>query len=122
MTGICVRRDATAQRPRIAARCRDIADLLEIESKVGDSDIRLDDAFLPPGYGHAGKATLRAILIGARTEALILDPTYTGKAMAAFIHQAKAASGSGACLFIHTGGTPAIFVYESELTAAAKRY
>jgi D-cysteine desulfhydrase/L-cysteate sulfo-lyase len=119
VTGICVRRDAGAQHPRIAARCREIADLLEIESKVGDGDISVNDTFLPPGYGAAGEETLRAILLAARTEALILDPTYTGKAMAGFIHQAKAAEGTGARLFIHTGGTPAIFAYENELTGAA---
>ncbi len=65
---------------------------------------------------------MRAILIGAQSEALILDPTYTGKAMAGFIHQAKAAGTSGTRLFLHTGGTPAIFAYERELTAAAKRF
>ena len=119
VTGICVRRDASTQRPRIAAKCQEIADLLDVKSKVEDSDIRLDDTFLPPGYGHAGEATLSAILLAARTEALILDPTYTGKAMAGFIDQAKVAG--GARIFIHTGGTPAIFAYENELTEAAGR-
>lgn len=121
VTGICVRRDAGAQRPRIAARCAEIADLLEIESSVGDDDIKLDDAFLAPGYGHAGEETLRAILLAARTEALILDPTYTGKAMAGFIQRAERAEASGARIFLHTGGTPAIFAYENELTEAAGR-
>ena len=121
VTGICVRRNASAQHPRIAARCREIAELLAVESKVEDTDINVDDAFLPPGYGTAGEATLRAILLAARTEALMLDPTYTGKAMAGFIHQAKAADGAGARIFIHTGGTPAIFAYENELTEAAGR-
>jgi len=119
VTGICVRRDATAQHPRITARCREIADLLEVDSKVKDSDIRLNDAYLPPGYGTAGEETLSAIVLAARTEALILDPTYTGKAMAGFIDQAKAAGASGTRIFIHTGGTPAIFAYENELTEAA---
>jgi D-cysteine desulfhydrase/L-cysteate sulfo-lyase len=119
MTGICVRRDAAAQHPRIAARCREIADLLEVESKVKDSDIRVIDTFLPPGYGTAGEETLRAIVLAARTEALMLDPTYTGKAMAGFIDRAKAADGTGVRIFIHTGGTPAIFAYENELTEAA---
>ena len=122
VTGICVRRDASAQHPRIAARCREIADLLEIESKVEDADIRVNDFFLPPGYGTAGEETLRAILLAARTEALMLDTTYTGKAMAGFIDQAKKSGGTGARIFIHTGGTPAIFAYENELTAAAGQF
>ncbi|HSG94535.1 MAG TPA: D-cysteine desulfhydrase family protein [Afifellaceae bacterium] len=121
VTGICVRRDAAAQRPRITARCEEIAALLEIESKVADSDIDLIDTFLPPGYGYAGEETLQAILLAARTEALILDTTYTGKAMAGFIQQANAADGTGTRIFVHTGGTPAIFAYEKELTEAAGR-
>ena len=121
VTGICVRRDTSAQRPRIAARCREIAELLDVESKVEDADISVNDDFLPPGYGTAGEEALRAILLAARTEALILDPTYTGKAMAGFIHRAKAAGGTGARIFVHTGGTPAIFAYEKELTEAAGR-
>ncbi len=120
VTGICVRRDASAQHPRIAARCREIADLLEIESKVEDADIRVNDFFLPPGYGTAGEETLRAILLAARTEALMLDTTYTGKAMAGFIDRARKAGG-GTRIFVHTGGTPAIFAYEKELTEAAGR-
>jgi D-cysteine desulfhydrase/L-cysteate sulfo-lyase len=122
VTGICVRRDAAAQQPRIAARCREIAEFLNVESKVGDADITVIDTFLPPGYGYAGEETLRTILLAARTEALILDTTYTGKAMVGFIHQAKAANGAGARIFIHTGGTPAIFAYENELTEAAGRF
>ena len=121
VTGICVRRDAAAQQPRIAARCEEIAELLEIDSKVADADITVIDTFLAPGYGHAGEETLRAILLAARTEALMLDTTYTGKAMASFIDQAKAAGG-GARIFIHTGGTPAIFAYEKELTEVARRF
>ncbi len=122
VTGICVRRDAAAQRPRIAARCQEIAALLHVESPVADGDITLIDRYLPPGYGYAGEATLSAILTAARTEALMLDPTYTGKAMAGFMERAGAAGGKGARIFIHTGGTPAIFAYEGELTAAAGRF
>ncbi|MCH9046091.1 MAG: pyridoxal-phosphate dependent enzyme [SAR324 cluster bacterium] len=44
--GICVRRDAAAQTPRIRARCREIAGLLGIDSPVDDDDVVLDDAFL----------------------------------------------------------------------------
>jgi D-cysteine desulfhydrase len=53
----------------------------------------------------------------ARTERLLLDPAYTGKAMAGLI--ARARSGEfepGArVLFVHTGGWPALFGYEEEL-------
>lgn len=118
VTGVCVRRDAEVQAARIAARCREIADLLETDPVVEDADIHLMDQFLAPGYGYFGEATLRAIDLAARHEAQLLDPVYTGKVMAAFLQRAEAAGPGRNLLFIHTGGNPALFAYEPELTAA----
>jgi D-cysteine desulfhydrase/L-cysteate sulfo-lyase len=114
--GVCVRRSAELQRPRIRDRCQEIAELLDIQSKVSENDIRLTDSFLAPGYGRAGEATLNAIVAGARTEGLMLDPTYTGKTMAGFIDRAQRANNRDTLVFVHTGGTPAIFAYADELT------
>jgi 1-aminocyclopropane-1-carboxylate deaminase/D-cysteine desulfhydrase-like pyridoxal-dependent ACC family enzyme len=53
----------------------------------------------------------------ARTEGILLDPVYTAKAMAALIHDIRdhrLKSGQTA-IFVHTGGTPAIFAYRDEL-------
>lgn len=118
VTGVCVRRDAKVQVARIAARCREIADLLETEPLVEDADVHLLDQFLGPGYGCFDETTLHAIDLAARHEAQLLDPVYTGKAMAAFLQRAEAADPGRNLLFIHTGGTPALFAYEPELTAA----
>ena len=123
VTGICVRRDAEAQRQRLVTRCHDIAKLLEIASPVAISDIRLDDRFLAPGYGLLNDPTVEAIEMAARHEALILDPVYTGKTMAGFLQCARDDAGEGgggkkALLFIHTGGSPAVFGYGPSLTDA----
>ena len=119
VTGICVRRDATAQNLRIAARCREIADLLGLEAPVGDHDIRLDDRYLAPGYGRLNDPMVEAIETAARHEGLILDPVYTGKAMAGFLQRARDdVGGDKAFLFIHTGGSPAVFGYGPSLTRA----
>ena len=117
VTGICVRRDAAQQKPRIERRCQEIAELLEIENPAAPDDVVVTDAFLAPGYGKASEEVLEAIRLAARTEALILDPVYSGKTMAGFIDAAKRKEGEGALVFIHTGGTPAIFAYEGDLTA-----
>jgi D-cysteine desulfhydrase/L-cysteate sulfo-lyase len=122
LTGICVRRPAAAQAQRIAGHCRRIDELLDIGMPVADGDIRLDDTHFTPGYGHAGDAVMRAIMLGARTEALMLDPTYTGKAFAGFLKEAARNPGSGALIFIHTGGTPGLFAYEDELVDAFDRF
>ena len=121
VTGVCVRRDATAQRDRIQSCCGEIADLLGIGSPVSDADIRLIDDFLAPGYGLANEATLGAIETAARSEALILDPVYSGKTMAGFIHRAGEAGKGRALLFIHTGGAPAVFAYGTALTESLRR-
>ena len=119
VTGICVRRDATTQQRRIATRCREIADLLEIENPViEEKDIQLSDATLAPGYGRLNPATLDAIGEAARHEGLLLDPVYSGKVMAGLLAHAREAGEGRSLLFIHTGGTPALFAYEPELTEA----
>lgn len=122
VTGICVRRSADLQSERIIGHCRRIAEILDIGQPVTDSDIELNDGVLAPGYGYASDEVLKAILTGARTEALMLDPTYTGKTFAGFIRQVAAADGDGALIFIHTGGTPGLFAYEPELSDAFSRF
>ena len=118
VTGSCVRRDITEQRLRISDICNGIATLLKIESRVIDDDISLTDDFLAPGYGELNEATSRAIVLGARTEALMLDPVYTGKAMAAMIHHASLANEGSGFIFLHTGGAPAIFAYQEAIEDA----
>ena len=120
VTGVCVRRDAAAQRDRIRSRCVEIADLLGNTSPVSDTDIHLMDDFLAPGYGLANEATLDAIETAARTEALILDPVYSGKAMAGMLRRAGETAPESSLLFLHTGGTPAVFAYGTELSAGAR--
>ena len=118
--GVCVRRAAELQVPRLARRCAEIADLLDIANPVSDGDIVVTDEFLAPGYGLINDATRDAILTGAGREALMLDPVYSGKTMAAFLHHARSTGRDETLVFIHTGGTPGIFAYGDVLTAAAE--
>ncbi|MGH9265137.1 MAG: pyridoxal-phosphate dependent enzyme, partial [Acidimicrobiales bacterium] len=73
--------------------------------------IRVDHARVGGGYGAATEECRAAVVLAARTEGLILDPVYTGKAMAGLI----AARGDGVIgpatrtVFVHTGGMPALF-------------
>ena len=79
------------------------------------------DDFLAPGYGRLNPPTLEAIRMAGGMEGLILDPVYTGKTMAGLIHRARSSGPGRSFLLMHTGGTPAIFAYGSELTAALER-
>lgn len=62
-----------------------------------------------PGYGAISEECRAAVRLAARTEALLLDPVYTGKAMAGLIAAARARRLSGTVVFWHTGGAPALF-------------
>ena len=117
VNGICVRRNADAQRERLISRCEEIAEMLQLPNPVSDADIILNDDVLAPGYGLLNLATNEAIAIGARTESLMLDPVYTGKSMAGFIASARAAP-ERTLLYLHTGGAPTLFAYATELTEA----
>ncbi|MEM7209896.1 MAG: D-cysteine desulfhydrase family protein [Pseudomonadota bacterium] len=117
--GICVRRDASVQKPRIEKRCQEIADLLEMKNPVTNDDVITEDDFYKPGYGKLNAATNEAILLAARKEGLVLDPTYTGKVMAGFIHRAREADKGKTLVFLHSGGTPSLFAYQDSIIAAA---
>lgn len=116
--GICVRRGANAQRPRIFKRCQAIAELLGIENPVSENDVLVDDTFLAPGYGKPNDATMQAILMAARKEGLVLEPTYTGKVMAGFIARAQNQGKDKTIVFLHTGGTPGVFAYQNVILQA----
>ncbi len=80
-------------------------------------DVEVCDTVHAPGYGRLNDAVREAIAMTARLEALLLDPVYTGKAMAGLIAHVRAgriAAGSRV-LFIHTGGLPALFAYADKL-------
>ena len=63
---------------------------------------------------EGGREAMRML---ARTEAVILDPVYSSKAMAGLIdHVRKGRIGRGeTVVFLHTGGTPALFAYAQDL-------
>jgi 1-aminocyclopropane-1-carboxylate deaminase/D-cysteine desulfhydrase-like pyridoxal-dependent ACC family enzyme len=60
---------------------------------------------------------LEAVRLASRLEGLLLDPVYTGKAMAGLIHAVRcgAFSATDQVVFWHTGGTPALFAYQDVL-------
>jgi 1-aminocyclopropane-1-carboxylate deaminase/D-cysteine desulfhydrase-like pyridoxal-dependent ACC family enzyme len=63
-----------------------------------------------------------AIRIAARTEGLLLDPVYSGKAVAGLMSLARTSIDARAVVFLSTGGTPALLTsrYERWLTDEVK--
>ena len=75
------------------------------------ADVIIDHAHFGAGYGELSAAATEAITIAARTEGLVLDPVYTGKAMAALITHVRDGRfrADETVVFWHTGGAPALF-------------
>lgn len=118
--GICVRRSATLQHPRIARRCAEIEQLLNIAPVVSDAAINVDDCVLAPGYGQLNAETAEAVRIAAMDEAMLIDPVYTGRAMAGLIHKVRSGQieQGDSVIFVHTGGTPGLFAYQADVMQA----
>ena len=115
--GVCVRRDAESQRQRLIRRVAEVCDLIGEPGIAGEADIRVNDEDLAPGYGQLNDGTREAMRLAARLEGLIVDPVYTGKALAGLIRLVRAGTlaGDGAVVFMHTGGWPAVFAYRPEI-------
>jgi len=92
--------------------------LLHTDSVVSNEGICRTEAFLAPGYGMPNAATLNAIVLGAQKEGLLVDPVYTGKVLAAVIQHATLANKRSTFLFLHTGGSPALFAYRNVIDEA----
>jgi len=88
------------------------AELLQI---VQPHSVQLHDTYIGDGYGIVGEPERMAIFAMARNEGLLVDPVYTGRALAGLIDLARKGVFQGRVLFWHTGGTPALFAYEREL-------
>jgi 1-aminocyclopropane-1-carboxylate deaminase/D-cysteine desulfhydrase-like pyridoxal-dependent ACC family enzyme len=93
------------------------ATLLGLPHRLSAADIDIRDDYMGPGYGAVTTAGREAIDLLARTEGILLDPVYTAKAMAGLIDDARHRRllSSDVAVFIHTGGTPAVFAYRDEL-------
>jgi 1-aminocyclopropane-1-carboxylate deaminase/D-cysteine desulfhydrase-like pyridoxal-dependent ACC family enzyme len=88
---------------------------LDMELQAPDFDN--DDSFVGERYGLPTPQGLEAIRAVARTEGILLDPVYTGKAMAALFQHVRQGKldKDRPVIFLHTGGNPALFAYGPEV-------
>jgi D-cysteine desulfhydrase family pyridoxal phosphate-dependent enzyme len=87
------------------------AELLGLGKCFDTTDIAIDGEFIGAAYGVATEEGIEAIRLLAWTEAVFLDPVYSGKAMAALISHARDGEldPNEAVVFLHTGGGPSLF-------------
>lgn len=99
------------------------AGLLAPGVQITSTDLELTEAYLGEGYGKPAPGVMEAIDLMARLEGIVVDPVYTGKAVAAIIDMARKGTIEGPVLFWHTGGYHAIFDphYTSAMWSAIPR-
>jgi D-cysteine desulfhydrase/L-cysteate sulfo-lyase len=103
--------------PRTAKIANDAAAVLGLDTTIDPSEVISFSNYVGRGYGIPTPEGLEAVRLVAQTEGILLDPIYTGKCMAAVIDHIRRGvlDKDASVVFIHTGGTPAIFSYAPEL-------
>lgn len=126
LTGIAIDKIGSAQKSLeqlILELAVATSEFLETNCKITESDLILNKDYTGAGYGIIGPAEKEAISLTARYEGILVDPVYTGRAMAGLIgliRKGKFKKGESV-LFWHTGGAPAIFACADTLQSRLVR-
>ncbi|MCY1166189.1 L-cysteate sulfo-lyase [compost metagenome] len=117
IVGIGVSRDPVDQDPLVHKEAQAVSDLLGLNMTVPREAVVSFGDWWRPKYSVPNHAMVEAVQMLARTEAILLDPVYTGKIMAGLIGLARKGhfAKNENVLFIHTGGAPSLHAYEAEV-------
>lgn len=111
VVGVTVSRPEETQRPKVQGLAERTAELLGVALPEAFK-VELWDEYYGPRYGEPNAGTLSAIKLVASHEGILLDPVYTGKAMAGMLDGiGRQRFDEGPLIFLHTGGAPALFAY-----------
>jgi D-cysteine desulfhydrase family pyridoxal phosphate-dependent enzyme len=119
--GVSVSRDSAWFQQRIAVMAGECAALLDWKMDFQPSDIRIEDGFVGKAYGIPSPGGIDAIGRIARSDGVLLDPVYTGKAMhgvLSLVEKGDIPRGSDV-LFVHCGGSPALYPFAKTLIGDA---
>lgn len=102
---------------QLCTLANETAALFGIDQRFEADAIQLQERFTGQGYGVVGDPERHAIGLLARTEGILLDPVYTGRAMGGLLQliEEGAFSRDDTLLFWHTGGAPSLFPYADSL-------
>lgn len=117
LIGIGVSRDPVDQDPLVHKEAQAVADLLGLNMTIAREAVVSYGDWWRPKYSVPNQAMVEAVQMLARTEAILLDPVYTGKIMAGLIGLARKGHfrRDENVLFIHTGGASSLHAYEAEV-------
>ena len=112
--GIDIDKDTDNVKNAIQTVHQATADLLTVATeKSKNYPLILEAGYATPGYGQPNDGMREAVELLAQLEAIILDPVYSGKAMAGLIDMVRTGrfEKNDTVVFLHTGGSPALFTY-----------
>ena len=114
VVGVSVMRDRASAEEAVYQLARQVGEAVGASHKAGHSDVEVLDRYYAPGYGKPNPGMIEAVKLLASLEGILLDPVYTGKAMAGLIDQIRQGRyrKGQKVLFLHTGGSPALYAYK----------
>jgi len=117
LTGISVRRPRPDQELIVRRLAAETVRALGLDERVPDDQVSVLDDWVGPGYSLPTPAMVEAVRMVAATEGILLDPVYTGKAMAGLIALIRRGTfaNTETVVFLHTGGVPALYAYQMVL-------
>jgi 1-aminocyclopropane-1-carboxylate deaminase/D-cysteine desulfhydrase-like pyridoxal-dependent ACC family enzyme len=105
---------------RMAQIANQAAERLDLDVTLTAADFDNDDSFVGDRYGIPTPEGLAALRLLAQKEGILTDPVYSSKALAALVAHIRggALPAQEPVVFVHTGGTPALFGYTDEMVAS----
>lgn len=113
--GINISRNKEEQEAKVFRLLNELGEHLQISDTLSREDVQCFDEYVGPGYAIPTDEMIEAVKLVARTEGILLDPVYTGKAMAGLIDLIRKGTfkKENHIVFIHSGGSPALYAYTS---------
>jgi D-cysteine desulfhydrase family pyridoxal phosphate-dependent enzyme len=117
IVGIAVSTEKGAVKKFVAEIANQTAKSLGLDLTFTPEETVVIDDYLGEGYGHLSEPIVEALTLVSRHEGILIDPVYTGKAMAGLVDKIRKGhfEKNDGVVFLHTGGTPALFAYEGQL-------
>ena len=102
---------------KISSMANGTAQLLDMNLTFTPDETTIYDEYVGKGYGIPTQQAIEAIKLLAHTQAVILEPVYTGKTLAGLIDLIRQGrfTSKDTIIFLHTGGAPSVFAYVNEL-------
>jgi L-cysteate sulfo-lyase len=113
--GIGVRNPKPVQEANVHRLAEATAAYVGVKGGIPRDSVMANCDYVGPGYGQPTPGMTEAVLMLARLEGILLDPVYSGKAMAGLIDLIRTGqiAKTERVVFLHTGGAVGLYGYNS---------